>query len=499
MLKFHSAEKPTIEKINKLKKEIEKYPELKPRLTFLFPLNEKRQNALEALESGEITDLKKIEEILASDDFIEREAGFYALGNSLFVDKNVSEKLIKILDGMYKEFSPYRIVGKIGDLVARVKMNILVASRQEKSLPEIKLIMEKGFSSEKLAAVEALYLGGMANEGLEFLSKTDFSANDWTREEIAEGLEIFGEKALPLLEKLMVDKSENTRIKAIKSKAGILINSGEEKAFPFLEKMAEYDDWRVRKNIVASLSGVGKTFLPLIEKLKNDKNEYVRNAAMESERKKLFRREPHSWLFGSRKSLFTTISTKEAAERIINLQHIVRGCEQKFKDRFVGLVVVGSLDKGYFDIDSESDLDAVILAKDYEVAEYVYDEGIFVDMCRGIMIAKAKEKGGKLCDGYVNINDELDDEESAFLFYGLFFGNREKLLDLQKKILNNVDEKKWDEIRKCILGAQTKLFKAAKRFNMNEDKLDRIKQFSALLRVPPSLAETRDIVNSKKG
>ncbi|MEK7146161.1 MAG: HEAT repeat domain-containing protein, partial [Patescibacteria group bacterium] len=285
-------ENPKKDKVDALLEEIKKYPDLRPRLAFLFPLSEGRKNALDMLESGEITNLKKVEELLESKDFIEREAGFYILGNSFYRDTGISAKMKNLLDAIYEE--KY----KKEDLADSVKMNVLIASHKEKAFPKIEKIIGQGLTSERLAAVRALIFGGIdKNKAIGFLEKTDFSNNYWARESIAEGLDIFGEESLPLLEKFISDKDNNIKIRAIKTKIGIITASQKEKALPFLEKMAHYDDWRVRMAVVANLLSIGDAASSLLEELLNDEIPDVRRKAEEISN--ILKHEPHKWLLGS--------------------------------------------------------------------------------------------------------------------------------------------------------------------------------------------------------
>ena len=490
MPKFYSLENPKKDKVDALLEEIKKYPDLRPRLAFLFPLSEGRKNALDMLESGEITNLKKVEELLESKDFIEREAGFYILGNSFYRDTGISAKMKNLLDAIYEE--KY----KKEDLADSVKMNVLIASHKEKAFPKIEKIIGQGLTSERLAAVRALIFGGIdKNKAIGFLEKTDFSNNDWARESIAEGLDIFGEESLPLLEKFISDKDNNIKIRAIKTKIGIITASQKEKALPFLEKMAHYDDWRVRMAVVANLLSIGDAASSLLEELLNDEIPDVRRKAEEISN--ILKHEPHKWLLGSRKSLFATNYTKEMTQRLSVLQNIVNETEKKFNDRFLGIIVVGSVEKGYFNADENSDLDVIILAKDYEVSEYIHNKAKYINICKGVMAMKEVSRG-KWVENYIDFSRKIEDkDELSVLFGGLFWGNRKKLLELQNNILNKMNNNDWDEIRNIMLSGQTRLFKAASRFEINSVKLERIKVFTALSKVPPNYVETLEIVNSQ--
>ncbi len=82
MPKFFSLEKPKTEKVKEINQELKEFPELKPRLTFNFPLNENRKSALEMISQESEIDSDKIMQFIKSSDFIERNAGLYLISKN---------------------------------------------------------------------------------------------------------------------------------------------------------------------------------------------------------------------------------------------------------------------------------------------------------------------------------------------------------------------------------------------------------------------------------
>lgn len=491
MPKFYSAEKPRERGIEELTGELREYPELKPRLAFLWPLGEGRQNALEILESEEIIDLKKVEKLLESGDFIEREAGLYILGNVKYSDKSVSENLKSVLDKIYEEKLDSDYEDDARDSVARVKMNILVATQKEAALPKIKKTFSSGTHFERLAAIEALYFGGLdERKSLSFLKGLVVANNDLANETIAETAGIFGEKSLPLLDELAGNANINVRVRAIKTKIEVLTKARKEKLLPFLEEMVFHEDWRVRLETARAAKVVGLAAAPLLEKLSKDKAFNVSEKAKLS--LALLKSGQRKWLLSSRKSIFASLSTKDLAENLAGLGKIVDDMKENFKDDFVGVMVVGSINKGYFSEQEGSDVDVIVIAKGKKEVNYFIDSAAgSMRICYGLDVCFGA--------GHIGIDDRYGIKygNPSGLFYGIFLGDRQKLLKLQKKVLENEDNNGWDKIRMDIVDNETSLGKAARRFDIRDSELEKIKQFVALLKIPPPLEEAQEILNKR--
>jgi hypothetical protein len=98
---------------------------------------------------------------------------------------------------------------------------------------------------------------------------------------------------------------------------------------------------------------------------------------------------------------------------------------------------------------------------------------------------------------YVEVMKEEVWGDREILFLGQFFGDYEKLKELQEKTLANMEAREWDNIRKTIMKSETDLLKAAYRFNIPPEEMEKITQIVALLRVPLSYEETMKIVKRR--
>lgn len=85
------------------------------------------------------------------------------------------------------------------------------------------------------------------------------------------------------------------------------------------------------------------------------------------------------------------------------------------------------------------------------------------------------------------------------LFRGLFFGDRPRLIKIQKNFLDKIDENKWDKVREEYGKKEVGNFeKLAERFGIAGEKLEKLKQMTILSRVPPPHQETLKIVQKNE-
>lgn len=503
-------EKPTLEE-----KLHEEYPELESRLTFAWPLGEKRRKAIKMFNSGTL-DSKMTLELLESSDFIERQAGLFLLKECPITITDSSKKDYKKIQSIVE-----KIIKDGGDgweIATWAKIKILVVNEGEKALPILEKISENETADWRLAdaALDTrikMIVETHGEEALPILEKMS-DENPNFREKLIPAIGDFGEKALPILERMIHD---DAYFKDDKELAVQTLGNIGEKTLPILEKMSQDEDSDIRIMAVWALDDIGEKSLPILERMienEKGKNDIVRRAAIKAKIKiitetqgekamqilekmsqgddnfvketikeeiKQPRWSERQKFLRSRKPLFATPYTKELAQKIIEVSEAADELRKKFKDKFIGLIIFGSTARGYFKPDS--DLDWAIIAKDEKVSDYFWKKANSLNLCAKHHIQVNKEKG-------------VDEGDHYNLFCGLFFGDREKLMELQKKVLETINEKEWDEIREIIATEETRLFKAQERFNLKDKELEKIKQFALLLRVPPSYEESLKIVRS---
>jgi len=213
---------------------------------------------------------------------------------------------------------------------------------------------------------------------------------------------------------------------------------------------------------------------------------------IEQERNKFFKHDKKTKLseklLSSRKPLFATTHVSELAKKILLLDDVSKILQEKYKDKFIGFVVFGSTSGGYSL--PKSDIDYMLTGLKAEDKKN-HDE--FKSLIRDLNL--------KPCPLYSKYVDTETLEENMLhtsqLFQGLFFGNRKKLLELQKQVLKKINETNWNRIRKGIANVETNLEKATERFKIKDKKLRQIKTNIAILRTPPPLKEAREIINRR--
>ncbi|MCW1299457.1 MAG: HEAT repeat domain-containing protein, partial [Candidatus Parvarchaeum sp.] len=119
MPRFHSLEQPPPRKARELARELHEYPELKPRLAFSFPLNEKRAEALQMIAGKKEINEERVIKLLRSSDFIEQRVGLFLLKNvHSFSERNYQEILsfLETMKGDEDWFVRETLVQALGNL-----------------------------------------------------------------------------------------------------------------------------------------------------------------------------------------------------------------------------------------------------------------------------------------------------------------------------------------------------------------------------------------------
>jgi HEAT repeat protein/predicted nucleotidyltransferase len=529
---------------SRMVRQLKAYEDIRPRLAFPFALPAERRTALGLVRRKKIAP-REVLPLLRSKDFIERQAV------SLILPKingkaPVPEGMVEALKAAAKDpdlcarAAIAEAAGKIGakatplveELTRDPNYKVFVAAaeaaatigeegrsvikrmakdpNQERryaaaagawkmgaeGLPILKELAKDPDSSVRLAAAKAA--GLMGKDGLSVVEELLKDTAPNVRMTVAEAAGTIGKAGLPILEELARDPDAQKRWEAV-SGAGKLKVLG----LPLIRTMTKDPDVRVRMTVAEAAGEMGTQGLPVLEELMKDYDHNVRRAVAWQAAKtrtkgmpilKELAKDPEEdvsetasklvkeaslatkgrkWLLGTQKP-FLAGDAKTAMKRARRLQEITRQLEKEFGEKFIGITVVGSTAKGY--VTSLSDLDYSVIAEDREV------------------LTRFKElaKDLPLCgEHYVSPKDK---REERCLFYGLFFGNHDRLLQAQKNVIESIDEAKWDEIRSEIYkyeGGEGGLSKAPERFKI---KATPLMAASVLLRVPPTLEEMRKIM-----
>lgn len=129
---FHSFESPNLRGVDKLQKELSKYKDFKPRLTFRFPLDKERLEAIDMIQTGNINN-DSINKLLKSKDLVEKMAGK------------------SLRDLFSKKHYPF------AKPAVREEIENLVKTGSEKALPVLsQMLLENPDWTVKVSAAEAL-------------------------------------------------------------------------------------------------------------------------------------------------------------------------------------------------------------------------------------------------------------------------------------------------------------------------------------------------------
>ena len=230
----------------------------------------------------------------------------------------------------------------------------------------------------------------------------------------------------------------------------------------FLKNLTKSKDWWVKKEAEQALEEISPR----------------KEAAQEKQKE--MPEKGYPWLLATRKPLFATPFTQELATRILELDKIEKKLREKNGDKLVGIVVYGSTAKGY--LKSASDLDYTVISEDPQVVKQFKKLAESLDLCP-VHDHWVGPEEGKI-SGYVNA-----------LFTGIFFGQRKKLLEYQKKYLTQIDEDGWHKIRRIIMIAESSILRAQRVLGLKER--EKIEEAIALLRTPPPRKKALEIINQR--
>jgi|GEM_PF-1766851 len=449
------------------------------------------------------------EEKLAILEKLSRDSNEYIRESVVRALRNFGEEAIPVLEKLSRDESSL-----VRAAVAQVLGNL-----GEKVFPLLEILSRD--NSPLVRAVAAKSLGNLGKKALPILERLGRDEYYSVRAAVAETLENFGEEAMPILEELSKDDDENVIILAVQTKIKILakIKNEEElfiilnslardkslyvrlalaqslgnlveKALPILEILSRDEHPLVREAVARSLSNFGKKALRILENLTKDSNWDVRKAAKLSIA--IIRGGGYKYLISTQKPLFATPETEALIKRIRTLEGIVERLKNRFGDEFIGLIALGSISKGYFV--EESDIDYAIIATNKNVLKefkrMAKKESIILDF--GYYVEINQENEILKCVIAEGVEEILTDEE--VLFCGIFFGDPGKLKEIQKRAIQRMTSKRWDNIRKKIMREETDLEKLCERLKIPEEEMERLILATILLRVPPSYNEARKLL-----
>lgn len=280
-------------------------------------------------------------------------------------------------------------------------------------------------------------------DALEKISEEDV----WMYEKIIDIAEKMGEASLEILRKITLNLIRKDNLEDIKKKVVRTLAKMGKKGLEILLEMISDSSEEVIKEVEAAIYQNS-----ILERLKNKKE---RNRLIRS---LILRQEP---FFANPFMMELSANPLEYENPLLKLYDIVVNLREKYPN-LVGLSVLGSLSKGYWNITSDIDWGLIV---DGEISEQLIAE--FKDKC--------KEVGFKLCIdnslGTVDLANQSS-ERLEIVFNGLFIGDREKLKEIQEKIINSITSEKWEYIRNVYNANQEESDKMMERFNFSEEEFN---------------------------
>ena len=520
---FYSLDRPTLEGLDGLAEELSRYPELKPQLTFFFRISENRRRALEMIKSGEI-DEGQVIKLLGSDDFIERDTGIYLLYKVRALSKdNIGRLQGLLVDRVWD--------GKDKEIAEQIRVKIILETKGDEAFNILKGMCEdEGWEVRKAAAQG---LGTMRNrkalKTLKKLCRTDKSSdigyinNEKVMEAAANArvrilLETKGEKAFKDLKNMFMYPGESS-VKLAATKGFVALKNKKVLSILIDDLESGDFDYEIKLVIKQSIRDIlfdiakkeGEKALPVLKGMLENKNSYVQRVALHSSIRALlenrgstalpdlsrmfpryeeevedilnFEINGHKWLLATQKPMFATPYTKELIEGLLGLEKISWTLKEEFGDKFVGILIYGSASKGYF---KKTDFDCVVIAEDKKVSKR------FQELVPHTGKYEFHHHVG------VDENNTLIDIKNPRLFSGIFMGDRSRLVQIQNKFIESIDEKRWDRIRENNVDTGN-LHKIAERFGINSEELERIEQSTILLRTPPTYPQALKTARKNTG
>ncbi len=417
-----------------IQEELEKFPELKPKLAAFWPLSENRKKAVSMIENKYANEAE-ILNLIESDDFAERNGGYYLFKYLNNPSEDFVKKALKTIS---------TIIGEAGEEIdgqeRNAKFTILarnIGYLGKDSLPLIKTTFDNRFFSNRLGLFHSLEIIG--EDAIPFLRDIFCRKNfDWPW--VLDALEKIGIKAVPVLKELLKIREKEHFIKNSVEDAIIRIENKQDKAS---------------------------------ETTAADNNDLKSKERLE--------------IFASKKPVFASLHTAILAEQANKLNGIKKEMAEHFGNDFTGFVINGSFLKGYYE--PQSDIDYIVISSNQNARGY-FAELLKKNGLEGCLLVQWDVNPKVIKDYGIKASRAL------LLFNGVFFGDYKKMVDLQKEYLKKANEKDWEELRFNMLDNEfkTRIFKIKERLKFDEKKLEEAEQLIALRRVPPPLEEARKVI-----
>ncbi len=354
------------------------------------------------------------------------------------------------------------------DLEVRIAAINSIGKTGQAALTRLSEIASDGDWGSRANAIRSM--GNIGSPALEHVRKHIDDDAPVIRRSCAIALGRCGEGALDSLKTLLKDREEVVRHEAITSlaklgKAGI----GE------LQVFNETADVETKEFIVSALEAGGDDAQTLLARIgKEGDLEMRRGAARVAGRIAVKKQWMFNEMIREKNPLFATPFFYTASKRRVSYTDIANKLCEAYPDDFIGIMGIGSLEKGYMNYGSDGDIGFISRGRKGE------DK----------LIEMANKKRIQPLDIDHIDPDNMDPLRMGVIFRDMFFGDEDKLHQLRKQLLGKMDDDQWERIRITMMG-QSQDLKKMKRYGFTDDELDLIKSAREVLYTPPTLQEMR--------
>lgn len=302
-------------------------------------------------------------------------------------------------------------------------------------------------------------------------------ADQYMRESVVNALGNLGEPAIETLNKVL---SREPDLSVCEATVYALGNIGEPALSDLRILAGDKDtDELIREAAIWALGNLGEPALETLQTLTKTEELNIREASLSAiskieEKFKTPKLNHHERIYNLVASQEPALLNPIVKEHIYNpenleqnplfqLNDIVQTLREKYPTELVGLVILGSLSKGYWT--PESDIDwGLIFNNNQTIISTETIEKAKIDFQN-----LAEKNSFRLCKDHSLDASSINQEDySSFelVFNGLFFGDREQLLKIQKNILNNIDENDWRMIQDIWIENLENYEKMSERFDL---------------------------------
>lgn len=181
------------------------------------------------------------------------------------------------------------------------------------------------------------------------------------------------------------------------------------------------------------------------------------------------------------------------------LEHVSRLLERKFGQKYIGLVIVGSLSKGYST--KKSDVDYFVIATDPRILRdferYALQQKL--KLCWHPSTPRpARFISPQSLKQLSTLTDRITFDRASAFFHGTFLGDAQRFRTLQQQLFNQMNEGKWNELREFIQRHEMSLDKGFIREGIQNFRDQTRLKVKSIGNIPPNFTTMTRLFDKKK-